>query len=95
MDNDQLLKAISDMMDQKFKSELQPIHNDIQSLKDDIKKIDNRLEKVESQVSSLRSGQIEMRKEIKEVTIRVSDTYDLALESWGQGAENRKWLEKI
>lgn len=58
-------------------------------------KMDQRLEKVESQVSALRSGQIETRKEIKEVSIKVSETYDLALDSWGQSSENRKWLEKI
>ena len=58
-------------------------------------KMDQRLEKVESQVSALRSGQIETRKEIKEVSIKVSETYALALDSWGQSSENRKWLEKI
>lgn len=58
-------------------------------------KMDQRLDKVESQVSALRSGQIETRKEIKEVSIKVSETYALALDSWGQSSENRKWLEKI
>lgn len=82
-------------MDNELKSMLTTIVDEIHSVKDDIRKIDTRLEKVESQVSALRNGQIEIRKEIKEVSIRVSDTYELALESWGQGTENRKWLEKI
>ena len=82
-------------MDEELKSMLTTIVDEIHSVKEDVRKIDNRLDKVESQVSALRSGQIEIRKEIKEVSIRVSDTYELALESWGQGTENRKWLEKI
>ncbi len=67
MDNE-LLQAISNMMDQK----LQPINN--------------RLDKIESDISVL-------KKEMREVKDKVSDTYDLALEAWGQSTENRTWLE--
>lgn len=102
MADNELLLAISDMLDRKLKSELQPVKDDIQSIKDDIQSMksdiqnmDGRLEKVESQISALRSGQIETRKEIKEVSIKVSETYALALDSWGQSTENRQWLEKI
>lgn len=57
-------------------------------------KMDNRLDKLDSEVSSLKSGQLDIRKELKEINRKVSDTYDLALESWGIGTENRKWLEE-
>lgn len=56
-------------------------------------RIENRLDRVESEVSSLKSGQLEIRKELKEVDRKVSDTYDLALEAWGKSTENRRWLE--
>lgn len=93
-------------MDEELKSMLATIVKEIHNFKNDMhkgfqdvderfEKVDQRLEKVESQVSALRSGQIETRKEIKEVSIKVSETYDLALDSWGQSSENRKWLEKI
>lgn len=93
-------------MDEELKSMLATIVKEIHNFKNDMhkgfqdvderfEKMDQRLEKVESQVSALRSGQIETRKEIKEVSIKVSETYDLALDSWGQSSENRKWLEKI
>lgn len=75
MDNEQLLNALSDMMDAK----LAPINN--------------RLDKLESQISALRAGQLETRKEIKEVSIKVSETYQLALDAWGTSTENRNWLE--
>lgn len=59
-----------------------------------LNQMNNRLEKVESQVSALRAGQIELRKEIKEVDIKVALTYQLALDAWGTSTENRKWLEE-
>lgn len=79
------LQAIADLfdskMDQKLAQQLQPINN--------------RLEKLESEVSSLRVGQVAMRKELKEVHHKVSDTYDLALDAWGKSTENRTWLEAL
>lgn len=59
-----------------------------------LNKMNNRLEKVESQVSALRAGQIDIRKEIKEVDIKVALNYQLALDAWGTSVENRKWLEE-
>ena len=60
-----------------------------------IQPINNRLDKIESEVSALKQGQLDIRKEIKQVDKRVSDTYNLALEAWGTSTENRKWLEKV
>lgn len=56
--------------------------------------MDNRLDKIESEVSALKTGQRELKKEVREVKDKVSDTYDLALDAWGQSTENRYWLEK-
>lgn len=60
MDNELLLAAISEMMDKKFKEELQPIKDDISSLKsdisslkDDMQNVKERLSNVEQSVSSL------------------------------------------
>ena len=57
--------------------------------------INSRLEKLESEVSSLRTGQVAIRKELKEVHHKVSDTYELALDAWGKSTENRTWLEAL
>lgn len=75
------LQAIANLFDTKMDQKLQPINN--------------RLEKLESEVSGLRTGQIAMRKELKEVHHKVSDTYELALDAWGKSTENRTWLEAI
>lgn len=53
----------------------------------------NRLDKIESEISALRIGQIELKKELREVRHKVSDTYELALDAWGQSTENRHWIE--
>lgn len=39
MTDNELLLAISEMMDKKFKSELQPLKNDLQSVKDEVHQI--------------------------------------------------------
>lgn len=57
--------------------------------------INNRLEKLESEMSAMRVGQLELKKEIREVKHKVSDTYELALDAWGKSTENRVWLESI
>ena len=82
MENDQLLQALSDMMDQK----LQPINNRLDNIDNRLDGMDNRLDKLESQVSALRSVQLEMHK-------KLSETHQLALDAWGTSFENRKWLE--
>ena len=56
-------------------------------------KMENRLDKLESEMSALKFGQADIRKDIKKVDKRVSDTYELALDAWGKITENRKWLE--
>ena len=72
---------------------LLPIHIRLDGMDNRFDRIENRLDRVESEVSSLKSGQLEIRKELKEVDRKVSDTYDLALEAWGKSTENRRWLE--
>ena len=88
MDNEQLLQALSDIMDKKFDEKLQPIN-------DRLDKMDNRLEKLESEMSAMRIGQMELKKEVREVKHKVNDTYELALDAWGTSTENRVWLQNI
>lgn len=90
MDNEQLLHALSNMIDEKldakFDEKLAPINTRLD-------KMDSRLDKLESEVSALKVGQTELRKELKEVNIKVTNTYQLALDAWGTSTENRRWLE--
>lgn len=91
------LMAISQLMDQK----IQPIHHRLDCIDGRLDQVDNRLDQVdnrldrlESNVSALKAGQIDLRQCLKEVNLKVSDTYKLALDAWGTSVENRNWLEK-
>ena len=57
--------------------------------------INSRLDKLESEMSAMRIGQMELKKEIREVKHKVNDTYELALDAWGTSTENRVWLQNI
>ena len=49
--------------------------------------INDRLDKIESEV-------LVLKKETRVIKDKVSDTYNLAIEAWGQSTENRTWLEQ-
>lgn len=72
---------------------LQPINNRLDKMDNRLDKMDCRLDKIESEVSALKIGQTKLEQQIKEVNRKVSETYELALEAWGTGTENRTWLE--
>lgn len=97
MSDNELLLAMSEMMDKK----LQPINNrldkietDVSSLKTDVSSLKESNIKMEADIAALKIGQRELKKDMRVLKDKVSDTYDLALEAWGQSTENRTWLEK-
>lgn len=89
MQDEQLLQALSNMIDQK----LEPVNSRLDRMDSRLDGMDSRMDKLESQVSAIRADQLEMHREIREISIRVSDTYQLALDAWGTSFENRHWLE--
>lgn len=93
MDNEQLLQVMSNLLDEKFDEKLKPINSRLDNMESRLDNMDSRLEKLESDVSALRVGQVDIRKELKKVKHKVSDTYDLALDAWGTSTENRNWIQ--
>lgn len=81
-----LEEKLEQKLNAKFDEKLEPIYNRLD-------RIEGRLDKVESEVSVLKAGQIEIRKDIQKVDVKVSETYDVALDAWGRSKENRHWLE--
>lgn len=67
--------------------------NDIQSIAALVQPVYDRLDKMDSEILALQAGQLDMQKELRDVKRKVFAAYDLALEAWGTGFENRKWLE--
>ena len=125
MDNQELLQAISDLLDEKLDARIGSRFEEIDARFDRMEKrldgidarldgidarldrieerqdrmeerqdrMELRLEKVESVVSALQHGQMEMHKELKNLSARVESTYMLALEAWGNSMENRSLLK--
>lgn len=86
---------------QAIASLLQPIHTRLDNMdtrfdnmETRLDSMENRFDKIESEVSALKVGQREFNKELRRIKDKVSNTYDLALEVWGQSTENRTWLEE-
>ena len=86
MESNELLQAISEMMDKKLDDKLKPINDRLDKMDNRLDKMDNRLDKMESNISALKVSQ-------RAIKDKVTDTYNLALEAWGQSTENRHWLE--
>lgn len=99
------LLAISDLMDAKLhpiNERLDRMDSRLDGMEVRLDRMDSRLdgmeirlEKLESDVSGLKTGQLEIRKDLKEVDKKVSYTYQLALDAWGTSVENRTLLEKV
>ena len=87
--NEDLL-ALSNMMDQK----LQPINNRLDGVEHRLDRIEHRLDNVEHRLSKIESDGAVLKNELRVVKDKVSATYNLALEAWGQSTENRTWLEQ-
>ena len=90
---DSRLDAMDSRLD-AMDSRLDAMDSRLDAMDSRFDRIENRLDKVESNVSSLRAGQIEIRKDLKALDDKVSETYQLALDAWGKSTENRTWLEK-
>ena len=62
--NQELLLAISDMLDQKFEKELRPIKDDICELKTDVKELQSDVTELQSDVKELRSDVTELQSDV-------------------------------
>lgn len=84
------LLALSNMMDQK----LQPINNRLDNMDSRLDNMEHRLDNMEHRLEKIESDVSMLKKEMRVVKDKVSDTYNLALEAWGQSTENRTWLKQ-
>jgi len=64
MEDNELLLAISNMMDVKLKAELKPLKEDLQSLKQDVRQIKQVQENLEEDVRQLKDGQEKLEREV-------------------------------
>ena len=79
--NQELLLAISDMLDQKldekldqkFETELRPIKDDICELKTDVKELRSDVTELQSDVKELQSNMTEVQNDVKELRSDVTE----------------------
>ena len=74
---------------------MQPLHNRLDRLEGRLDGMDSRLDRVESEIGALQEGQQKLRQELKRVSDKVNETYELALENWGQVQESKARLTAL
>ena len=67
MTENELLLAISDMMDHKLKSELQPIKNDLQTVKNEVQLVKNEVQLVKEDLQAVKDEVQLMKEDLQEV----------------------------
>nr|WP_296488885.1 hypothetical protein [uncultured Acetatifactor sp.] len=60
-----------------------------------LEKVEGRLDRLETDVAAVKKGLTEVRGAQIKIDRRISDIYNLALDAWGQGVENRAWLQRM
>ncbi len=94
MTNNELLLAMSDMMDTKLKAELQPLRNEMRDMKDELRnEMLNVKNELQSEIQDVRS---ELRSEIQDVRSELrSEIQDVRSELQDEIQSVRSELQKV
>lgn len=87
-----------DGMDSRFDgmdSRLDKMDSRLDKMDSRLDKMDSRLDRVESEIGALKEGQQRLRQDLKRVSDKVNETYELALENWGQVQESKARLTAL
>ena len=80
-------------MFQRLFEKLDNMESKLDKVESRLDNIESRLDKVEGRLDKFEGGQAEIKFQLYRMDRKISDTYNLALDAWGQGVENRQWLE--
>nr|WP_300807575.1 hypothetical protein [uncultured Acetatifactor sp.] len=69
MTDNELLLALSGMLDKKLKAELQPIKNELQTMKDDIADMKGEIADIRNEIASIKSNMLIMQNEIRQIKL--------------------------
>ena len=78
---------------QEMRAENQEMRSQIQDLWTETQNIRSDIQEIGRKVNRLEVGQAELTRQIYRIVRKISDTYNLAPDAWGQGVENRELLE--
>ena len=79
----------------KMDSRLDKMDSRLDKMDSRLDKMDSRLDRVESEIGALKEGQQRLRQDLKRVSDKVNETYELALENWGQVQESKARLTAL
>ena len=69
MTDNELLLALSGMLDKKLKAELQPIKNELQTMKGDIAGMKGEIADIRNEIASIKSNMLIMQNEIRQIKL--------------------------
>lgn len=69
--------------------EMKEMKTDMATMKADMADMKADMTELKLRVTRLESGQSEMKLELLRIDRKISDTYNLALDAWGNSVENR------
>lgn len=78
---------------QEMRAEQQEMNADSQEMRMELHDIKADIKVIFQKLNRLEVGQAETTRELFRLDRKISDTYNLALDAWGQGVENRAWFE--
>lgn len=76
----------------ELKSDVSGLKEDVSGLKEDVSSIKLEMARMNGEINGLKSGQLLIRRDIKDMKNKLENTYQLALEAWGNSIENRELL---
>lgn len=86
----------------ELKEDVSSLKEETSSIKSEVKELTKRVDKLENttdllrnDVGVLKNGQMQMNQELQIVSQRVTMTYDLALENWGDIVESKVRLKVL
>lgn len=71
------------------------LEGSVEHLENRVEKLEDTVGLVQADISGLKIGQVQMRKELRTVSERVTVTYNLALDNWGQIVESKVRLNML
>lgn len=76
MTDNELLLAISDLMEKKLESKLAPIRNDIKELKTSVKNLETRMDRLESRMDNLEDRVTSLENRTTKLELHIENTTD-------------------
>ncbi len=97
-ENEKLDLILAGMQDMKagmqdMKAGMQDMKAEMQDMKAEMQDMKNDVREIRQKVNRLEVAQADIKRELFRIDRKISDTYNLALDAWGQGVENKEWLE--